>query len=982
MRSALQASKPSDRRLTEATRAVQPPQSEMLDSLSVLFYFMGREGYNDDAFTVEGLTEMCNLHNTIITHQSTSHGGYDKYCRLENYTFPNGTSVERCAGVTTPLVLFYANEFYNVSDVDLADFDTPNFDNITRLVLQGEFAQALQTYPVADANTVAQLITTIIRWSTIGWQQPVQCNSDSLLDPTRVKTFFATIASFESLRFFNAFTTSVYFDAEFSLTNLKSRYTRAFYFFYGPLCLDAARCYDNIYELTAEQENIWEQWWCAGETSTIGGACDGVRDFYDEDRNPGGWVAVQPTPFALKLLASEFFGILLQDGLKTLLPVVLTFVVVWIQVGSLLLAFAALAEMLMSFFATFFFYSAILGIRWMSFYAYLSLYIILAIGADDVFVFMDAWKQSFYMGAEINASLQMRMAYTYRRAGLAMLITSFTTAFAFFFAAITAPIAQIQATCIFAGFVILVDYIMVMTWFTGFVVIYHNYFEMKPGMCCACCDPRGCESLCDCSKPETTTEKAQKGVAEETKLPAFRQFFKTTFPFDWLIKLPGIRFGVIVFFIAAIIPFIVSAAQVEASTQSIQFLPDWHPFQRFLNIASEFGASQDDQVEAMQIVWGMDPEALDTSTANPLFVRDARNMSDADFGTLLYSADFRFDEAAQQHIKSVCDTLPTYSNDIQFTYSADGLNQTANVNCFINAWESWLISDASGDNAVSFPVPEADAAESLVAFINDGNQAYANDVGFGMDANGNLFVRFAVVRADSNILSNAFYSAVALRVFYTRWETILGELNDGAPASAGNAWQTCGTTSGARNMWIYMVRQETYIQIALQGVIAGLGIGFVVIFFSTLNLIVATLALLTIAAVIVCVLGTLVYMGWQLGDIESICLMILAGFAVDYVVHLAHAYMESESARRLDRVADALGELGISVFWGMATSFFASIGLIMCLLQFFSRFGTFLMLTIVFAYFWAALFTMAVLAFIGPQPPKTSSIGPPPAASA
>ena len=78
--------------------------------------------------------------------------------------------------------------------------------------------------------------------------------------------------------------------------------------------------------------------------------------------------------------------------------------------------------------------------------SYLSLYIILAIGADDVFVFMDAWKQSYYMGPEINASLATRMAYVYRRAGLAMLITSFTTAFAFFFAAITAPIAQIQST--------------------------------------------------------------------------------------------------------------------------------------------------------------------------------------------------------------------------------------------------------------------------------------------------------------------------------------------------------------------------------------------------------------------------------------------------------------------------------------------------------------------------------------------------------
>ena len=31
----------------------------------------------------------------------------------------------------------------------------------------------------------------------------------------------------------------------------------------------------------------------------------------------------------------------------------------------------------------------------------------------------------------------------------------------------------------------------------------------------------------------------------------------------------------------------------------------------------------------------------------------------------------------------------------------------------------------------------------------------------------------------------------------------------------------------------------------------------------------------------------------ELGNIESICLTILAGFCVDYIVHLAHCYMES-----------------------------------------------------------------------------------------
>jgi len=293
------------------------------------------------------------------------------------------------------------------------------------------------------------------------------------------------------------------------------------------------------------------------------------------------------------------------------------------------------------------------------------------------------------------------------------------------------------------------------------------------------------------------------------------------------------------------------------------------------------------------------------------------------------------------------------------------------VQCFVTAWEQWLWtseggSGSSGISPPTFPMAEADAPASLLEFVRV-NPEYVNDVGFGTGANDDLVIHFATVRADSKILTNAFYPSPELRAFHATWEAIVDVINANAPASAGPAFQVCGTDVGARNTWIYMVRQETYIQIAVQGVVAGLGIGFFVILISTQNFIVAGIALVTISFIIISVLGTMGFLGWQLGDIESICLMILAGFAIDYVVHLAHAFMESESPGRVERVADALADLGISVFWGMATSLFASIGLVLCLLQFFARFGTFLLMTILFAYFWAAVFMMALLAFVGPQ---------------
>ena len=73
-------------------------------------------------------------------------------------------------------------------------------------------------------------------------------------------------------------------------------------------------------------------------------------------------------------------------------------------------------------------------ILWMPMFPFLntvSFFIVIGIGADDVFIYVDAWKQApRYIGAD--APLADRVDYTLRRSGAAMFVTSFTTSFAFF----------------------------------------------------------------------------------------------------------------------------------------------------------------------------------------------------------------------------------------------------------------------------------------------------------------------------------------------------------------------------------------------------------------------------------------------------------------------------------------------------------------------------------------------------------------------
>merc|ERR1712193_527736 len=194
------------------------------------------------------------------------------------------------------------------------------------------------------------------------------------------------------------------------------------------------------------------------------------------------------------------------------------------------------------------------------------------------------------------------------------------------------------------------------------------------------------------------------------------------------------------------------------------------------------------------------------------------------------------------------------------------------------------------------------------------------------------------------------------------FEEWLERLNRKAPESANGAFHVA-----ANSMWVWMHTQTVFVSSALTGMITGTVLAFVVVLFATQQILVALASVLTIAGVVSSVLGSMVALGWELGTVESICLTILAGFSVDYVVHLAHAYVHAEKNERSDKVRSALDEIGVSVLGGMLTSASAAVALMLCQLQFFHKFGVFLILTVSMSWLWANVAFMASMALFGPD---------------
>ena len=108
------------------------------------------------------------------------------------------------------------------------------------------------------------------------------------------------------------------------------------------------------------------------------------------------------------------------------------------------------------------------------------IFIVLGIAADDIFVFIDAWRQS-ELQPLLKNSFHRRMAYSFTRASKAMLVTSSTTAVAFLANAL-ADIAPIRAFGIYAAIIVPTNFVLVVLMLPPMVVIW----ERKIKNCCAC----------------------------------------------------------------------------------------------------------------------------------------------------------------------------------------------------------------------------------------------------------------------------------------------------------------------------------------------------------------------------------------------------------------------------------------------------------------------------------------------------------------
>ena len=149
------------------------------------------------------------------------------------------------------------------------------------------------------------------------------------------------------------------------------------------------------------------------------------------------------------------------------------FLFVTLHTRTLWVSSFAIMGIITSFVCANLIYRLALQFVYFGFFHILAIFIILGIGADDVFVFYDAWRLTSF---HEYPTLAHRLSDAYSKSVLSMFFTSITTAVAFLCSAIS-PLLAVKSFGLFAAIAVMVNYLTVIIFFPTVVIMYHLYFE-------------------------------------------------------------------------------------------------------------------------------------------------------------------------------------------------------------------------------------------------------------------------------------------------------------------------------------------------------------------------------------------------------------------------------------------------------------------------------------------------------------------------
>ncbi|CAL1540358.1 unnamed protein product [Lymnaea stagnalis] len=688
-----------------------------------------------------------------------------------------------------------------------------------------------------------------------------------------------------------------------------------------------------------------------------------------------------------QLLIHDIFQQVIFDLLLAVGSFLFIFIFMLLQTSSLFLTSFSIFSILTSFLGTNLVYRVVLDYRYFGIFHVLSIFIILGIGADNIFVFNDTWRATAH---ERHTSLEERLSSCYRRASKSMMITSLTTFVAFVSNAFS-PLLAVSSFGVFSSVLVVFNFFSAIIFFPTCVILHHKKWETWTWPCFRACSN---SRIYPCAKKD----QSKTGHRPNMMVRFFRGPYHraVTHKFG---KWAFIGFCVVI--IGASFYFISKISTSEKPTQLYKNGNNYYEADQINNGA--FKKSLDDKNVKVVVSFGLKEQDIE----------DCHKTDYKCKGTTVWDNSFDLNpKPSQLALLEMCERIRNTPENELLHLKRDPVTNEVDLDCFIAHMNDYMKKE--GDNStlytthldLSLPTSEIKYVDffkthtqlyntSMVGerfyryfetvksyWLNDGYRGnflpeYGTysvmlgesratfDTATVLSNPGKYYgtrLRYAGIEIKTNLAFGTKDFNAGLEI-YDAWEKFINEEVSKLPPSIQGGVQF---TPG-QNAWHEFKRQEALAKSALQGIIIGVCLAFVVLTLATTNIIISTMATLTIALVTVTIAGCIPLFGWKISVIESINLSLVVGLAVDYVVHLSESYHNSPRLDRVGKVRDMLESMGVSVVSGAISTLGAAAFMMGAKIQFFLQFGIFMFCTIGFSLIFSLCLFAPMLALLGPQ---------------
>ncbi|GAB1609614.1 protein dispatched homolog 1-like [Argonauta hians] len=639
---------------------------------------------------------------------------------------------------------------------------------------------------------------------------------------------------------------------------------------------------------------------------------------------------------------SLFRKYLWSDSIWLIITTVTIFLSIWFYSSSLFITFMTFLAIFWSLVFAYFIYIFVLRIKFFPYMNMVTIMIMVGIGADDTFIYCRLWNHARTDKKNMKG-LEEMVSSTLRHATMSMFVSSLTTMAAFLANAISDIIA-IRCFSIYVGISVLCNFLLMVSWMPAVIILYENYSSR---IHCTRTTNQNSSSSCrlwfihQCKFLPNISQKIFKEF-----LP--NQLIKHPYVWLFLFGMCGLGSSIVVF----IYPGVKLPTKEKFQYFSSDHLLEVYDIKLWNHFWFEKAEVDSFPFMPITVVWGIKP------------IDNGHILDPYDHGTLVFDEDFSLESAAAQTwLMDFCRRVrqqPFYQN----------IPGYAMTNCFFENFRNYLSTPCIGKhrkrqgccNITEFPYSGEILRKCLEVYIPILlNTPYIGPYYSSYHLPGprfhNKHMRAFFVEFSSTTPFTYIYEK--LYSFYTEInEWVQHEMRQ-APQELSRGWFVS---------YLHFFDLQSSILHGLPVAVAlSLTVVGIVIFLTTLNVLLSIFALFSVVFTILTTVAFLILLGWELNILESVVITVAIGMSIDFTLHYSVAYRLSPHTDRSFRVVSAISSIGSAIAMASFTTLLAGLLMLPATVLVFRQFGIFLVIIISSSWLYATFFFLPLLCVLGPD---------------